>query len=130
MEALKDLFIINDLEAWNPNLRSKAIIISTPTRYFVDTSVPAYCGTWSGKVGLNDVTIVINSDGTTTYGGIAADSNYTVNGNVIKFTYGDESYSVTITYNESSKSITVVWYDEYEYIELEGTMTEFTPEAN
>lgn len=42
VEALKDLFIIDDLEAWNPNLRSKAIIISTPTRHFVDTSVAAY----------------------------------------------------------------------------------------
>lgn len=61
---------------------------------------------------------------------VEVDGQYTVNGNVIKFTYGDESYSVTITYNESSKRITVVWYDEYEYIELEGTMTEFTPEAN
>ena len=39
LEALKDLFIIEDLEAWNPNLRSRAAIRTTPTRHFVDTSV-------------------------------------------------------------------------------------------
>lgn len=39
MEALKDLYIIEDLEAWNPNIRSKTSIRSTPTRHFVDTSV-------------------------------------------------------------------------------------------
>ena len=39
MEALKDLYIIEDLEAWNPNIRSKTSIRSTPTRHFVDTSI-------------------------------------------------------------------------------------------
>ncbi|MBP5541598.1 MAG: ATP-binding protein [Bacteroidales bacterium] len=39
MEALKDLFIIEDMEAWNPNIRSKTSIRSTPTRHFVDTSI-------------------------------------------------------------------------------------------
>ena len=39
MDALKDLFIIEDLEAWNPNIRSKTSIRSTPTRHFVDTSI-------------------------------------------------------------------------------------------
>ena len=39
MEALKDLYIIEDMEAWNPNIRSKTSIRSTPTRHFVDTSV-------------------------------------------------------------------------------------------
>lgn len=39
MEALKDLYIIEDLDAWNPNIRSKVSIRSTPTRHFVDTSV-------------------------------------------------------------------------------------------
>ena len=41
LEALKDLFIIEDAEAWNPNLRSKAAIRKTPTRHFVDTSIAA-----------------------------------------------------------------------------------------
>ena len=39
MEALRDLFIIEDMEAWNPNIRSKTSIRSTPTRHFVDTSI-------------------------------------------------------------------------------------------
>ena len=39
MDALKDLFIIEDMEAWNPNIRSKTSIRSTPTRHFVDTSI-------------------------------------------------------------------------------------------
>ena len=39
MEALKDLYIIEDMGAWNPNIRSKTSIRSTPTRHFVDTSI-------------------------------------------------------------------------------------------
>ena len=39
IEALKDLFIIEDIQAWNPNIRSKAAIRTTPTRHFVDTSI-------------------------------------------------------------------------------------------
>lgn len=38
-EALKDLYIIEDMPAWNPNIRSKTSIRSTPTRHFVDTSI-------------------------------------------------------------------------------------------
>lgn len=39
MEALKDLFVISDIPAWNPNIRSKTSIRSTPTRHFIDTSL-------------------------------------------------------------------------------------------
>lgn len=39
MEALKDLYIVEDMEAWNPDIRSKTSIRSTPTRHFVDTSI-------------------------------------------------------------------------------------------
>lgn len=39
MEALKDLYVIEDLPAWNPNIRAKTIIRSTPTRHFIDTSI-------------------------------------------------------------------------------------------
>lgn len=39
LEALKDLYIIDDMAAWNPNIRSKTSIRSTPTRHFVDTSI-------------------------------------------------------------------------------------------
>lgn len=41
LDALRDLFIIEDLGAWNPNLRSKSAIRTTPTRHFVDTSIAA-----------------------------------------------------------------------------------------
>lgn len=39
VEALGDLFILEDMLAWNPNIRSKTAIRSTPTRHFVDTSI-------------------------------------------------------------------------------------------
>ncbi len=39
LDALNDLFIIEDVEAWNPNLRSKTAVRTTPTRHFVDTSI-------------------------------------------------------------------------------------------
>lgn len=39
LEALNDLYIIKDIEAWNPNFRSKTAVISNPTRHFVDTSI-------------------------------------------------------------------------------------------
>ncbi len=38
-EALNDLYVIEDIPAWNPNIRSKTSIRSTPTRHFVDTSI-------------------------------------------------------------------------------------------
>lgn len=39
LQALKDLFIIEDIEPWNPNLRNKSVIRTTVTRHFVDTSI-------------------------------------------------------------------------------------------
>lgn len=39
LDALKDLYIIEDMPAWNPNIRSKTSIRSTPTRHFVDASI-------------------------------------------------------------------------------------------
>ena len=39
IKALKRLFVIEDLEAWNPNLRSKTAIRTSNTRYFVDPSI-------------------------------------------------------------------------------------------
>ncbi len=41
LTALHDLFIIRDVEAWNPNFRSKTAVITSPTRHFVDTSIAA-----------------------------------------------------------------------------------------
>lgn len=39
MDALKDLYIIENIAAWNPNIRSKTSIRTTETRHFVDTSI-------------------------------------------------------------------------------------------
>jgi len=38
---LKKLFVIEDMPAWNPNLRSKSSIQTSPTRYFIDPSIAA-----------------------------------------------------------------------------------------
>lgn len=37
--ALKKIFVIEDMPAWNPNLRSKTAIRAAETRYFVDPSI-------------------------------------------------------------------------------------------
>jgi len=39
VSALRKLFVIEDAEAWNPNLRSKSAIRTSDTRYFVDPSI-------------------------------------------------------------------------------------------
>ena len=51
IKALKKLFVIEDLTAWNPNLRSKAAIRTTDTRHFVDPSI----GTASLGLGPKDL---------------------------------------------------------------------------
>ena len=39
IKALKKIFVIEDLAAWNPNIRSKAAIRTSDTRHFVDPSI-------------------------------------------------------------------------------------------
>jgi len=39
LQALRKIFVIEDIEAWNPNLRSKTAIRSADTRYFTDPSM-------------------------------------------------------------------------------------------
>ncbi len=39
INALKQIFVIEDLPAWNPNLRSKTAVRSADTRYFSDPSI-------------------------------------------------------------------------------------------
>lgn len=41
INALKKIFVIEEMEAWNPNLRSKTAIRTSNTRYFVDPSIAA-----------------------------------------------------------------------------------------
>lgn len=55
LNALRQIFVIKDLESWNPNFRSKAAIRTTPTRYYTDPSI----ATASLRVGpeelINDI---------------------------------------------------------------------------
>lgn len=39
INALKEIFVIEDAIAWNPNLRSKTAIRTSDTRYFIDPSI-------------------------------------------------------------------------------------------
>lgn len=39
IEALKKIFVVEDMSAWNPNLRSKSAIRTSDTRYYVDPSI-------------------------------------------------------------------------------------------
>ncbi len=41
IRALKKIFVIEDMPAWNPNLRSKTAIRSSDTRYYIDPSIAA-----------------------------------------------------------------------------------------
>lgn len=51
INALKKLFVIEECNAWNPNLRSKTAIRTSPTRYFSDPSI----ATESLKLGPEDL---------------------------------------------------------------------------
>ena len=39
LEALRKIFVVEDMPAWNPNIRSKTAIRTADTRYFVDPSI-------------------------------------------------------------------------------------------
>ncbi len=39
ISALKKIYVVEDMGAWNPNLRSKTAIRTSDTRYFVDPSI-------------------------------------------------------------------------------------------
>lgn len=41
LNALRRIFVVEDMPAWNPNLRSKTAIRSSDTRYFNDPSIAA-----------------------------------------------------------------------------------------
>lgn len=59
IKALKKLYVIEDLAAWNPNIRSKAAIRTSDTRHFVDPSI----GTAALGLGPNDLVNDLNSFG-------------------------------------------------------------------
>ncbi len=39
LSALKKIFVVEEMPAWNPNLRSKTAIRSSDTRYYIDPSI-------------------------------------------------------------------------------------------
>lgn len=41
IDALKKIFVVEDMPAWNPNLRSKTVIRTSDTRYYTDPSIAA-----------------------------------------------------------------------------------------
>ena len=41
LNALRKIFVVEDMPAWNPNLRSKTAIRSSDTRYYTDPSIAA-----------------------------------------------------------------------------------------
>lgn len=51
LNALRQIFVIKDLPAWNPNLTSKSAIRTTDTRYFSDPSI----ATASLRIGPDDL---------------------------------------------------------------------------
>lgn len=55
LDAIKDIFIIDDLQAWNPSIRSKTSIRTTPTRHFVDTSIACRALNLSPQDLMNDL---------------------------------------------------------------------------
>lgn len=59
IKALKNIFVIEDVEAWNPNLRSKTAIRTSDTRYFTDPSI----ATAALGVGPNDLISDLNTFG-------------------------------------------------------------------
>ena len=59
VDALKKIFVIEDMPAWNPNLRSKTSIRSADTRYYIDPSI----ATAALGIGPNDLVNDLNTMG-------------------------------------------------------------------
>ena len=59
LNALRKIFVVEDMPAWNPNLRSKTAIRSSDTRYYVDPSIAAA----ALGVGPNDLINDLNTFG-------------------------------------------------------------------
>ena len=57
--ALRKIFVIEDMPAWNPNLRSKTAIRTSNTRYFIDPSI----ATASLGLGPDDLVKDLNTMG-------------------------------------------------------------------
>lgn len=59
LTALRKIFVIEDMPAWNPNLRSKTAVRTSDTRYYVDPSI----GAAALGLGPNDLMNDLNTFG-------------------------------------------------------------------
>ena len=59
VNALRKIFVVEDMPAWNPNLRSKTAIRSSDTRYYIDPSIAAA----ALGIGPNDLINDLNTFG-------------------------------------------------------------------
>lgn len=59
INALKNIFVVEDMAAWNPNLRSKTSIRTSETRYYVDPSIAVA----ARGIGPKDLTNDLNTMG-------------------------------------------------------------------
>lgn len=59
VNALRKIFVVEDMPAWNPNLRSKTAIRSSDTRYYIDPSIAAA----ALGIGPNDLVNDLNTFG-------------------------------------------------------------------
>lgn len=59
INALKKIFVVEEMEAWNPNLRSKTAIRTSNTRYYGDPSIAAA----SLRIGPDDLLNDLNTFG-------------------------------------------------------------------
>lgn len=59
LDALRKIFVVEDMPAWNPNLRSKTAIRSSDTRYYIDPSIAAA----ALGIGPNDLLNDLNTFG-------------------------------------------------------------------
>ena len=59
LQALRKIFVVEDMKAWNPNLRSKTAVRTSDTRYFVDPSLAAA----SLRIGPKDLMNDLNTFG-------------------------------------------------------------------
>lgn len=55
LNALQKIFVIEDLKAWSPKLRSKTVISTSSTRHFVDPAIAAYFLDANSQDLLNDL---------------------------------------------------------------------------
>ena len=55
LNALKRIFVIEEMDAWNPNLRSKTAIRTSCTRYYIDPSIATAALGLGPKDLLNDL---------------------------------------------------------------------------